>query len=442
MKVNLPSDVNSIIKALEDNGFEAYAVGGCVRDSILGRIPEDWDITTSAKPEDIKSIFPRTVDTGIQHGTVTVLMGNCGYEVTTYRIDGTYTDGRHPDEVVFTSNLTEDLKRRDFTINAMAYNDRSGIVDEFDGIKDLENKVIRCVGNPYERFNEDALRIFRAVRFSAQLGFDIEEGTKQAIKDLSPNLEKISAERIQTELVKLLISNEPEKMRTLYELGITKVVLPEFDVMMETKQNSLYHYASVGEHTIDVLKSIRATKVLRITALLHDVSKPECITTDEDGYNHFKFHPEHGAVKAVQILRRLKFDNDTISKVKTLIMYHDTRPSTPNGVRKLVNKVGEELFPDLIEIKWADLKGQSDYKLEEKTKLIEFCQNYFYTILEEKQCTSLKTLAVNGKDLIDLGITEGKVIGEKLNALLNEVLDNPELNDKETLLSFVRNNKV
>lgn len=442
MKVNLPSDVKSIILELENNGFEAYAVGGCVRDSILGRIPEDWDITTSAKPEDIKAIFSRTVDTGIQHGTVTVLIGDCGYEVTTYRIDGTYSDGRHPDEVVFTSNLTEDLKRRDFTINAMAYNERSGIVDKFDGIKDLERKVIRCVGNPYERFEEDALRIFRAVRFSAQLGFSIEDGTKQAIKDLSPNLEKISAERIQTELVKLLISNEPERMEDLYQLGITKVMLPEFDIMMETDQNSLYHYATVGGHTIDVLKNVPATKVLRITALLHDVSKPECITTDKEGHNHFKFHPEKGAEKAVKILRRLKFDNDTISKVKTLILYHDVRPSTPKGVRRLVNKVGLDLFPDLIALKWADFKGQSDYKIEEKRTLIEFCENYFEVIKKENQCTSLKTLAVNGKDLINLGITEGKVIGNTLNFLLEKVLEKPELNDKETLLSFVRKNKV
>ena len=246
MKVVLPVDVRKIIEKLEANGFEAFAVGGCVRDTLLLREPGDWDITTSATPEEVKGIFSQTIDTGIQHGTVTVLINHVGYEVTTYRIDGEYMDARHPNEVTFTKNLVEDLKRRDFTINAMAYNDRVGIVDEFDGIGDLERKVIRCVGNPRERFSEDALRMMRAVRFAAQLGFSIDEDTKEAIRELAPTLSKVSKERIAVELVKILVSDHPEEIRTAYQLGLTKVFMPEFDVAMETVQNNHHHMYTVG----------------------------------------------------------------------------------------------------------------------------------------------------------------------------------------------------
>ena len=241
IKIEMPQAVKEIIERLESAGYEAFAVGGCVRDAVLGRVPADWDITTSAMPEEVKGLFSRTIDTGIQHGTVTVMKDHVGYEVTTYRIDGEYEDARHPKEVSFTSNLVEDLKRRDFTINAMAYNDRVGIVDEFDGIEDLEKGIIRCVGEAKDRFGEDALRMLRAVRFSAQLGFKIDETTKEAINELAPNLEKISAERIQAELVKLLVSDHPEYLRAAYETGITAVVLPEFDDIMKQEQNDAFH---------------------------------------------------------------------------------------------------------------------------------------------------------------------------------------------------------
>ena len=241
MTIQLPEKVKFIIDTLTDAGFEAYAVGGCVRDSILGRTPGDWDITTSAAPDQVKHLFTKTIDTGIQHGTVTVLEGKEGFEVTTYRIDGEYEDNRHPKEVMFTQNLIEDLKRRDFTINAMAYNETEGLIDAFGGIEDLGKKVIRCVGSPEDRFTEDALRMMRAVRFASQLGFTIEKHTKEAISKLSSNLAQISAERIQVELVKLLVSDHPEQMRTVYETGMSRVFLPEFDRMMETPQNNLYH---------------------------------------------------------------------------------------------------------------------------------------------------------------------------------------------------------
>ena len=274
IKILLPEKVNMIIETIQAAGFEAYAVGGCVRDSILGRIPDDWDITTSAKPHEIKKLFKRTIDTGIQHGTVTVMLDKDGYEVTTYRIDGEYEDSRHPKEVTFTSNLKEDLRRRDFTINAMAYNEKVGLVDIFEGMSDIEKKVIRCVGDAKERFTEDALRMMRAVRFSAQLGYSIDEDTKNAIKELAPTLQKISAERIQVELVKLVLSPNPDYLKIAYETGITAQVFPEFDLCMETKQNNPHHMYSVGEHTLWSMKHIKADRVLRLAMLFHDMGKP------------------------------------------------------------------------------------------------------------------------------------------------------------------------
>ncbi|MEG0722054.1 MAG: CCA tRNA nucleotidyltransferase, partial [Lachnospiraceae bacterium] len=251
MEIKLPEKVNHIIKTIQVAGYEAYAVGGCIRDSILGRMPEDWDITTSAMPMQVKELFYRTFDTGIEHGTVTVVLEKESFEVTTYRIDGEYEDNRHPKEVTFTRNLMEDLLRRDFTMNAMAYNEETGLVDGFSGRKDLENQVIRCVGNAAERFGEDALRMLRGVRFAAQLGFTMESETKVAIQALAPTLSCISAERIQMELIKMLVSPRPEMLEMAYELGITKVILPEFDDMMETEQETKHHQYNVGEHTLE-----------------------------------------------------------------------------------------------------------------------------------------------------------------------------------------------
>lgn len=288
MKIELPKKVLFIINNLQLAGYDAFAVGGCVRDSILARKPQDWDITTSAKPEAIKEIFRRTVDTGIEHGTVTVMIGKDSYEVTTYRIDGAYEDSRHPKEVHFTNCLEEDLRRRDFTINAMAYNDDVRLVDVFGGMQDLNHHLIRCVGDPRERFSEDALRILRAVRFSAQLDFPIEPDTAKAVKELAPNLKNISAERIQTELVKLLTSPHPERIQDACELGITKVVFPEWDAMVGVKQNTIHHKYDVAEHTLHTLKHVKRDKYLRLTMLFHDMGKPAMKTTDEKGNDHSK----------------------------------------------------------------------------------------------------------------------------------------------------------
>ena len=295
MQIQLPDKVHKIINTLEEAGYEAYAVGGCVRDSILGREPDDWDITTSAKPEEIKRLFPRTIDTGIRHGTVTVMLDKEGFEVTTYRIDGDYEDSRHPKEVTFTANLAEDLKRRDFTINAMAYNESRGLVDLYGGLADMEAGIIRCVGDARERFTEDALRMMRAVRFSAQLGYRIDEKTREAIKALAPNLRKISAERIQTELVKLVVSPHPDYLRIAYEMCITAQVLPEFDLCMETPQNNPHHCYNVGEHILHSMLAVRADKVLRLGMLFHDIGKPQTMTVDEHGITHNRKHPVVGA---------------------------------------------------------------------------------------------------------------------------------------------------
>ncbi len=434
--IEIPSGAGKILDLLHSAGYEAYVVGGCVRDSILGRNPEDWDITTSARPEDVKKIFGRTIDTGIAHGTVTVMDGKEGYEVTTYRIDGEYEDGRHPKDVTFTASLLEDLKRRDFTINAMAYSEEDGLIDEFDGLSDIEKKTIRCVGDPIERFSEDALRMMRAVRFAAQLGYTIEENTGNAIKKLAPTLSKISAERIQVELVKLLVSPNPGEIRELYEKGITAVIFPEFDICMKTEQNSRHHAYSVGEHIVRSVEAIRADKVLRLTMLFHDIEKPSCKTTDENGEDHFHGHAEKGADTAYAILRRLKFDRDTMDLVKKLVQFHDYRyPATKVSVRRMASKVGADIFPLLLEVHYADVSAQSDFLRDEKLKWTDDVKGLFEEIQKDNECLSLSDLAVNGKDLISKGINPGKEMGLILRAMLSEVIEDPSLNTVEYLLS-------
>jgi len=395
-RIALPQNVDKIISTLQENGYEAYAVGGCVRDSILGRVPGDWDITTSAMPEETKALFQKTFDTGIEHGTVTVLLDGEGYEVTTYRIDGEYEDSRHPKEVTFTRCLEEDLLRRDFTINAMAYNHKDGLVDLFEGIRDIERKVIRCVGDAHARFSEDALRILRGIRFAAQLGFEIEDGTRAGMKELAPTLKKISAERIQVELVKTLISPNPVLLNDAYKLGITKQFLPELDEQL-----------NVNENVLKLLDRVRAEKVLRLTMLFNN-------TVNENDVK--------------KILKRLKFDNDTLNKVLKLVRYYDFNiDETGTAVRHAINIIGEELFPYYLEVCNADLYARKSH--------LDKIEELYQEILEKGQCVSLKTLAVSGKDLIRAGMKPGKEIGDKLEEFLGLVLDNPELNTKEELLS-------
>ena len=439
IKIEMPKAVGEIIEVLEAAGFEAFAVGGCVRDAVLGREPADWDITTSAMPEQVKALFSRTIDTGIQHGTVTVMKDHVGYEVTTYRIDGEYEDARHPKEVSFTSNLVEDLKRRDFTINAMAYNDRAGIVDEFDGIGDLERGVIRCVGNAMDRFSEDALRMLRAVRFSAQLGFAIDEDTRAAIAKLAPNLEKISAERIQVELVKLLTSAHPDFLRTAYETGMTAVVLPEFDDIMNCEAKDGLFEGSVGEHTLKSLLHVEDDKVLRLTMLFHDFGKYLTCSRTEEGVTRFLGHGDISSDLARSILRRLKFDNDTTEKVKRLTAVHDLFvKNAPNRVRRCMAKVGKDLFPYFLKVRKANILAWKEEAQEKALAELEELQQIYEGILERGECVCIKELSVDGRDLMACGVQQGRQIGEILADLLEIVLEDPEKNSKETLLAYVQ----
>ena len=438
IRIDVPDKAKKVVNTIQAAGFEAYVVGGCVRDSILGRQPQDWDITTSAKPEQVKALFPRTIDTGLQHGTVTVMQDREGFEVTTYRIDGEYEDSRHPKEVVFTPNLEEDLKRRDFTINAMAYNEEKGLVDIFGGMEDIRLGRIRCVGRAEERFGEDALRMLRAIRFSAQLGYEIDEETQQGIRRLAPTLKNISAERIQTELVKMLVSPHPDYLRTAYDMGVTKIFFPEFDRAMETEQHHPHHIYSVGEHILHSLAYVPADKVLRLTMLLHDIGKPDTLTVDGQGITHFYNHESLSAEMAKVILRRLKFDNDTINMVYKLVMYHDYGNSvepTLQIVRRAMNKIGEDAFPALFQVKYADMMAQSDYLRDEKLERLENWKRLYVEICEKQQCVSLKNLAVTGSDLIAAGMKPGRELGEVLQKLLQLVLDDPSCNTKEKLLA-------
>ena len=448
IQIPIPDPVAFIIRKLTEAGFEAYAVGGCVRDTILGRTPGDWDITTSALPEQVKTLFRRTIDTGIEHGTVTVMIKQEGFEVTTYRVDGDYQDGRHPTSVTFTPSLVEDLKRRDFTINAMAYGPGEGVVDCFDGLADLENNLIRCVGDPEERFREDALRMMRAVRFSAQLGFTIEENTKAAIKKLAGNLRLISQERIQAELIKLITSPHPDYLRTAYETGITAVVLPEFDRMMTTPQHNPFHTLSVGEHTLQSLLHVEADPILRLTMLFHDMGKPDCLRIDDDGVTHFKRHAIVGADITHAALRRLKFDNYTIENVSALVRCHDDlrdcvtigteRPmARKRAIRRLISRIGRDRFPWLLEVNLADNLAKTELAKTVHLPALEAIRTAYREIIAAQDCLTLKELAVNGKDLMEMGIKPGKEIGRILAECLDWVLDEPERNRKELLIEHI-----
>ncbi len=437
IRIKMPSKAKYIIDTITGAGFEAYAVGGCVRDSVLGREPVDWDITTSAKPERVKTLFARTIDTGLKHGTVTVMLDKEGFEVTTYRIDGEYEDSRHPKEVIFTPDLKEDLRRRDLTINALAYNDKAGLVDLFGGLKDMEAGIVRCVGDPKERFEEDALRILRAIRFSAQLGYEIEEGTLKAAVRLAPTLCRISAERIQAELVKLLLSPHPDYLRTAYQCGVTRVFFPEFDRAMEMDQVHPHHCYNVGEHILHSLCYVEADEVLRLAMLFHDIGKPEALTVGPEGVTHFHNHAEISARMTEDIMRRLRFDHDTIQKVCRLVLYHDYGNQLEPDmrmVRRALNRIGEEAFPAFFAVKRADIMAQSDYLRQEKLKKLERWQALYEQVQAGRQCVSLKSLAVTGSDLIAAGWKPGKELGEMLHRLLELVLEQPEYNTREQLL--------
>lgn len=402
MHITLPTKVKQIISRLEKADFEAYAVGGCVRDSILLRSPEDWDITTSAKPEEVKRLFSTTIDTGLQHGTVTVVIEKEGFEVTTFRLDGDYTDGRHPDRVAFTSSLTEDLRRRDFTINAMAYSEKRGLIDEFDGERDLEDGVIRAVGEAKERFSEDALRMLRAIRFAGQLNFKIADETFDAIKELSPNISKVSVERIAKELEKLLLSGNPEYIALVYETGIFSVIAPEVAMLFENGEIS----ASIKALSRASFPEKKELYQIRLAIFLEGL----------------------GADKAAKLLKRLKLDNDTINTVKKLLgLSLREVENNETDMRRTVKEAGHKMMSLLLEMRRA--KGLKDNK------------DLYQTVIDNGYCTSISELNINGKDLMDAGIPKGALIGSTLERLLELVIEKPELNTRESLLLEVRRNE-
>lgn len=436
MKINLPAGAENIIRTLEDHGHEAFVVGGCVRDCVLGLEPQDWDITTDAKPSEVKRLFSRTVDTGIKHGTVTVLLGDGAYEVTTYRIDGKYSDGRHPDSVTFTPSLEEDLKRRDFTINAMAYSDSRGLQDLFGGAEDLKAHVIRAVGDPEERFKEDALRMMRAVRFAARFGFEIEDDTYRAISDLHELLSKVSYERIRDEFTKTLLTDNPDYVKIMRETGLIHIFIPEWDQMV-IPQNTIHHIYNVEDHTMSVLRLIPKDRVLRLSAFFHDIGKPESRTTDENGTDHFKHHPERGAVITADVMRRLRFDKDTIKKCVTLVRWHDLRPNdSDEAVREAVSEIGKDAFPDLFVLKRADILSQSAYKRAEKLAMIDMFERRYNDIIARHDPLSIGDLEISGKDIMDLGVKKGPSIGRILSELLSIAIKDPSVNKHDKLLEL------
>ncbi len=434
-----PDNVGYIIDKLNEKGFEAFVVGGCVRDLILGRTPNDWDITTNALPDNIKSIFDKTYDTGIKHGTVSVAVDECIFELTTYRVDGQYSDSRRPDSVSFTSSLKEDLARRDFTINAMAFNSQVGLVDYFDGLKDLEKGEIKTVGSPVLRFSEDALRMLRAIRFSSQLEFSIEQETFRAIAENSAAIRSISSERVRDELTKILISPRPEGFNLLYQSGLLNYVMPDFIPCYKTEQNNPYHIYNVADHTIKTVQSVPENRILRWTMLLHDIGKPARKTTDKAGIDHFYGHQEVSARMTDRILNNLRFDKATIKKILTLVKYHDIDIfDTEKSVRKAINKVGEELFLYLLEVQRADASGQNPFYLDKRLIKLDNIKNIYKEIKEKNQCLTMSEMAINGDDLISLGMKPGREMKELLNYLFETVLENPEVNSREELLELAR----
>lgn len=433
--VRPPQNVLYILNLFKDNGYEAYAVGGCVRDAVIGREPKDWDIAVNAPPEVTKGLFERTLDTGLKHGTVTVMLGDEAYEVTTFRVDGAYADGRHPSSVEFTGRLEDDLRRRDFTINAMAWNPERGLVDEFGGIPDIKNRLVRAVGDPGERFGEDALRMLRAVRFAAQLGFGIESRTLKGIRKNSGLIRNVSSERIREELTGILTSEDPGKLTLLRDAGIMGIILPELDACFNIPQNNPHHIYNVGEHSIRATAAIEGESRLRWTMLLHDTGKAVTRTTDGDGVDHFYGHQEKSVEIAANVLERLKFDNRSADRILRLIRHHDRDiVPQPKAVARAVNAVGEDIFTDLLKVKRADKCAQNPADAAKGIDYIDRIENIYRELLISNSCLRLGDLAINGRDLIGLGYREGREIGKTLAILFEKVLEDPSLNDKAVLM--------
>lgn len=438
-KILIPTGVSIVLNTLEDNGFEAYVVGGCVRDSLLGTQPKDWDVCTSATPEEVERCFAgrRIVETGIQHGTVTVFVGGIGFEVTTFRTEGSYSDNRRPDSVEFVKDIELDLSRRDFTMNAMAYSESSGLVDPFGGEQSLADKVISCVGNADERFNEDALRIMRALRFASTYGFSIDEQTAEAIHKNRELLNNIAVERINTELCKMLRGDGILDVLLDYNDVITTII-PELAPCVGFEQNNKYHQYTVYDHIAHAVSNYKGDDVCTLVALLlHDIGKPLCYTEDENG-GHFYGHGIPSFSIAEQVLERLRFDNKSQHDIAELVLYHDsTIEPTPRTVRRWLNKVGEVQFRRLMDIRLADIlahkEGTTESRIQRRNDALALAEE----IIASNQCFTVKNLAINGNDVMQDGIPEGRMVGAALNAALDAVISGVVENQKDILLDVV-----
>ena len=431
-------DIDEILERLELSGFEAYTVGGCVRDMIMKRPVHDTDITTNALPEQIMNVFSdcRVIPTGIKHGTVTIMKNSTPYEITTYRIDGEYKDSRRPESVEFTKNITEDLARRDFTMNAIAMDRHGNIADPFNGQADIADKIIRCVGDPVQRFSEDALRIMRAVRFASQLGFDIEEKTAEAIHSMKGRLKNISMERIRSELDKLLCGEHCVKVLLEYSDIITSVI-PEFGPSIGFDQHSPYHKYDVWEHTVRAIGYAPADNVKMRTALLfHDIAKPACATFDRNGRGHFLKHGPVGAEMTQDIMKRMKYDGETVSYAVMLIARQSKKVFDRVAVKKMMADIGDNLFFELMELKKCDNLAKNDFVFEEN-ELFNQLISEGRSIIENNECRSLRDLAAKGNDLMEIGLN-GKDVGNALSELLKLVLEGKLDNIRDDLINYAK----
>jgi tRNA nucleotidyltransferase (CCA-adding enzyme) len=432
-----------LISIIENYGYEAFEVGGCVRDFLMNRHCDDIDITTSATPDEVEKALTsngvRYIETGLKHGTVTALVDGDTFEITTYRTDGAYKDSRHPEEVIFVTDIKDDLSRRDFTINAIAYNESTGIIDLFGGRQDLDNKIIRAVGDPDIRFKEDALRIMRAIRFASVLSFDIEPKTKQALFDNKELLKNVSSERIFTELSKLLMGDNVFNVLKEYK-EIIAVVVPEVEAIFNIPQNTRWHIYDVWEHTCKAVEQSPKDLAIRITMLLHDIGKAYTKTTDEKGTDHFKGHQKVSAEYAQTALKRLKVSNEIYDRVMFLVPIHDMHIGTDKKkIKKWLSKVGENNLRDLIEVKRSDKLAQNPEMTGEELANLDITQKVLDNVINDGEAFTVKDLAVNGNDLMAMGFY-GKEIGEKLSLLLENVIDGKIQNKKDILISYLKEN--
>lgn len=429
-----------LLKRIVDEGFEAYFVGGAVRDCIMGKAFDDIDITTSATPEEIKQLFSdcNVIETGIKHGTVTVIYNDRPVEITTFRTEAAYIDNRHPEKITFCKELTDDLKRRDFTVNALCMDMNGEIIDHYGGIDDINNKIIRAVGNPVERFNEDALRILRALRFASVLGFDIDADTSQAIHKCKELILNVANERIAIEFRKMLTGKSIRRILIEYS-DVFSVIIPELKSCIGFEQHNFHHKYDVYTHIAAVLENAPEKDYMRLTALFHDIAKPLCFSLDENGVGHFYSHASKSSEIAVSVLKRLRFDNDTINTVELLVKQHDAYIDEDEKViKRKLNRFGEQLLRDLILFQRADTLGLADC-FHSRTEHFKKLERIIDRVVEENNCFSVKNLAVNGRDLIDIGL-KGREVGNALSLLLEAVIDEKVENEREDLINYLNEN--